>query len=55
VDTKDFVLKISCYTLLKSHDRFLNTISKQASRRAGLAAYRRGRLGISPPANYNWL
>jgi hypothetical protein len=37
--------------------RFLNTDSKTGITftSAGLAAYRRGGLGISPPANYDWL
>jgi len=40
---------------VKSHDRFLIRSKTGHHVRVGFAAYRRGRLGITLPANYNWL
>jgi hypothetical protein len=48
--------KLKEYSRLKSHESLSESDSKTGHHvREGLAAYRRGRLGITLPAHYNWL
>jgi hypothetical protein len=48
--------KLKEYSRLKSHESLSESIPTTGNHvRAGLAAYRRGRLGITLPASYNWL
>jgi hypothetical protein len=53
---KEKGFKLKEYSRLKSHESLSEYDSKTGHHvRAGLAAYRRGRLGITLPAIYNWL
>jgi len=53
---KEKGFKLKEYSRLKSHESLSEFVSKTGHHvRAGFAAYRRGRLGITLPANYNWL
>jgi hypothetical protein len=54
---KEKGFKLKEYSRLKSHESLSEFDSKTGITftSAGLAAYRRGRLGITLPAHYDWL
>jgi hypothetical protein len=52
---KEKGFKLKEYSRLKSHESLSESIPTTGNHvRAGLAAYRRGRLEITLPAHYNW-
>ena len=53
---KEKGFKLKEYSRLKGHELLSEFDSKTGNHvRAGFAAYRRGRLGITLPAHYDWL